>query len=286
MLVRDIRVEPDAVFGVAVTYWRDRYGFRVQGALSRSSVTVGGDPLDAENPAREVLSADVNSWFYDVRGAIGLVKYSPTRKAWPYVFFGFGGITYSLDRTITPPLLTFVERGRTLPSGTRDIVIVEDDGRQFVLAIDELGLESVFAFSFGAGTDFRLPVGGGGVDRAGGLGPRRAVAARRPYPGIECRRRPHARRRGPLRHRSPPAGHSGTSRADRAMKGTRDNTWMRRWLASMSDGRPRPARGRSLVPFGADAEERQRDRHSAPDAQRAPPRTWLNVVRESFPHDV
>jgi hypothetical protein len=160
VLVRDLRVEPNSVVGAAVTYWRDRYGFRAHGALSRSTVTAGG-PLEA--PAGEFRAADVDSWFYDVRGAIGLVEYSPARPVWPYVFLGFGGITYDLDRTITPPLLTFVERASARPQGNGDILITEDEGRQFLLSVDELGRETVLAFNFGVGTDFRIPVGGGGI---------------------------------------------------------------------------------------------------------------------------
>ncbi|HSL22278.1 MAG TPA: hypothetical protein VK886_12140 [Vicinamibacterales bacterium] len=159
VLVRDIRIEPDRVFGAAVTYWRDRYGFRAQAALSRSSLTVGG----AVGSDRERLAADVDSWFYDVRGAIGLVEYSPARKLWPYVFVGLGAITYDLDRTISPPLLTFIERGGTRRDARGDIVIVEEDGREFILAVDELALETVLALNFGAGCDFRLPLGGGGL---------------------------------------------------------------------------------------------------------------------------
>jgi hypothetical protein len=166
VLVRDLRVKPDTVFGAAVTYWRDRYGFRAHGALSRSTVVAGG-PLEAgaplEAPAGEFRAAGVDSWFYDVRGAIGLVEYSPARVVWPYVFLGFGGITYDMDRTITPPLLTFIERASARPQGNGDILITEDGGREFLLSVDELGMETVFAFNFGVGTDFRIPLGGGGV---------------------------------------------------------------------------------------------------------------------------
>lgn len=161
VLVRDLRVEPNSVFGGAVTYWRDRYGFRVHGALSRSSLVVGA-PFEAGASVEELRAADVNTWLYDVRGAVGLVKYSPTRKVLPYAFFGFGGITYDLDRTLPPPLLTFIEReGGRQESGS--LIIVEDDGREFLLSVDELGLESVFAFNFGAGADLRIPIGGAGV---------------------------------------------------------------------------------------------------------------------------
>ena len=162
VLVRDLRVEPDSVFGAAVTYWQDRYGFRAHGALSRSSIIVGGAPSTAADAGGEIRAAGVDSWFYDVRGAVGLVKYSPARKVLPYVFLGFGGITYNLDRTLTPPLLTFIERGRTRFSED-GIVVVEDDGREFLVSIDELGLETVFAFNFGVGTDLRIPIGGAGL---------------------------------------------------------------------------------------------------------------------------
>lgn len=163
VLVRDLRVEPDSVFGAAVTYWQDRYGFRAHAALSRSSIVVGGASLDSSDATGDVRGADIDSWFYDVRGAVGLVEYSPGRRVLPYVFLGFGAITYNLDRTITPPLLAFIERPGTRRPEDGDIVIVEDDGREFLLSIDELGLETVFAANFGVGTDLRIPLGGAGV---------------------------------------------------------------------------------------------------------------------------
>jgi hypothetical protein len=150
VLVRDVRIEPGRVFGAAATYWRGRYGFRVHAARSESSLSFGGD---------DFASVDLDTWFYDVRGAIGMIEYNPGRWVWPYAFFGFGGITYDLARSVSPPLLTFIERG---PPGRSD-VIVADDGRQFLLAVDELALETVFAFNFGAGTDFRIPLGPGGI---------------------------------------------------------------------------------------------------------------------------
>lgn len=157
VLVRDVRVEPDAVYGAAVTYWRDRYGFRGGGTFSRSSVTMGGTSLNGGG--RDVLATGVNTWSYDVRGVIGFLKYGPTRPVLPYIFFGFGGITYDLSNTITPPLLTFIEH----PGGSSDVIIHDDGGRQFLLAVDELGLETVPAFDFGVGSDFRVPFGGGAV---------------------------------------------------------------------------------------------------------------------------
>jgi hypothetical protein len=165
VLTRDLRVEPDTVFGGSVTYWRGKYGFRTHVGLSRSSVVMGGGPVGSGPPAEtgDIVAAELDTWFYDVRGAIELVEYFPERLALPYVFVGLGAITYDLARTVSPPLLTFIERTTSRPAGPGDIIIIEDDGRQFLLAIDELGLETVFALNFGVGTDFRIPLGRSGV---------------------------------------------------------------------------------------------------------------------------
>lgn len=162
VLVRDLRVRPDKELGAAVTYWRGRYGFRVQGGFSSSSVTIGG-PLpgatQSSPPTGDLLSVDLDTWLYDIRGAVGFVEYSPRRWVWPYGFVGLGGITYDLARRVSPPLLTFIERSRPRP----DIVIIDDDSREFLLAVDELEVETVFAMNFGVGTDFRIPLGPGGI---------------------------------------------------------------------------------------------------------------------------
>ena len=163
VLVRDVRVEPDAAYGSAVTYWRDKLGFRAQVVFSRSSLVTGGTTLDPDTEGGpDVVSVGVNTWLYDVRGAVGLRPYSPAQRVLPYVFVGFGGITYDFERTITPPLLTFIERP-TRHTDNRDIIIVDEDSTAFVLAVDELGLETVFALNFGVGADFRIPIGGAGV---------------------------------------------------------------------------------------------------------------------------
>jgi hypothetical protein len=160
VLVRDLRVEPDSVYGGAVTYWQDRYGFRANASFSRSSIVVGSPLVDGAEG--ELRASGVDTWYYDVRGAVGLVEYSPTRRVLPYAFLGFGGITYNLDRTLTPPLLSFIQRA-PVRQGPNGVIVVEDDGREFLLSIDELGLETVFAVNFGVGTDLRIPLGGAGV---------------------------------------------------------------------------------------------------------------------------
>jgi hypothetical protein len=165
VLVRDLRVEPDTVYGATVTYWRAKYGARAHVGLSRSAVVFGARPPGLTEPAGsdDLVSVNVNTWFYDIRGAIGLVDYSPSRRVWPYVFVGLGGITYDLARTVSPPLLTFIEGSPTRSGGQGEIVIIDDGGRQFLLAIDELALETVFALNFGVGADFRIPLGAAGL---------------------------------------------------------------------------------------------------------------------------
>jgi hypothetical protein len=164
LLVRDLRVEPDEEFGAAITYWEGRYGFRVQGGFSSSSVVIGG-PL----PAAFAIGGDdgvaigIDTWLYNVGGTIGFVEYTPQRWVWPYAFVGLGGVTYDLERRVSPPLLTFIQRGGARAPGGRDIVVVEDDSTEFLLAIDELDTETVFALNFGVGTDFRIPLGPAGI---------------------------------------------------------------------------------------------------------------------------
>jgi len=161
VLVRDIRVNSDAVYAASVTYWRGNEGARVQAGWSRSSLEVGGVPLSSDSASGIDSSAPrVDSWFFDVRGAFGLIDYTPDRRVWPYAFAGIGAITYDLSRPVSPPLLTFIERS---PPSRPDIVIVEDDGNEFLLAIDELSFETVLAFNFGVGTDFRIPLGRGSL---------------------------------------------------------------------------------------------------------------------------
>ena len=163
VLVRDLRVEPDANFGAAVTYWRGRYGFRVNGGFSRSSLVIGSGSLGAPDPG-DLTMGDVDVWLYDARGVIGMLDYTPARRVWPYGFIGIGGVTYDIKQPVRPPLLTFIEGGRTPPfTQNGDIVIVGDFGEEFILAIDELNLETVLAFSFGVGADFRIPLGKGGI---------------------------------------------------------------------------------------------------------------------------
>ncbi len=164
VLARDLRVEPKSGFSAAVTYWRGRYGFRTQGGFSRSSLRIGAIPVDASGSAAPsgIQSVGVDTWSYDVRGAIGFLEYNPSRWIWPYGFVGLGGITYRLKSPISPPL-TFVGSGPVRSDGTGTTVVVAGDGRQFVLGVNELSTETVFALNYGVGTEFRIPAGPAGV---------------------------------------------------------------------------------------------------------------------------
>jgi hypothetical protein len=150
VLVPNLRVDAGPVVGAAVSYWKAKYGVRVNVARSAGSLVSAGAAI-----------ADVNTWSYDVRGAIGMLDYTPTRIAWPYFFIGLGGVTYDLSRTIAPPLSTFIERQPT--TSLDRLAVILRGGREFLLQVDELDLETVPALSIGVGTDFRLPLGPGGV---------------------------------------------------------------------------------------------------------------------------
>ncbi len=54
-------------------------------------------------------SVDVDSFMYDVGGAVGLIEYRRDTWAWPYFFFGIGGVTYDLERP-SVRRSTFIER--------------------------------------------------------------------------------------------------------------------------------------------------------------------------------
>ena len=154
LLVRDLVVDPGPVYDAAVTYWEGRYGFRAHGGFAKSCLAVGrrcGDLRVGEGSS----SVDVDTWIYDIGGAIGLIDYRPNAWAWPYVFLGVGGITYNLDQGVGPPL-TFIERQRTVDGRT---VVVRDSSDQLLIAIDELGIETQFALHLGVGSDFRIPIG-------------------------------------------------------------------------------------------------------------------------------
>jgi hypothetical protein len=169
VLTRDIHVEADTEFTGAATYWRGRYGFRAKTGFSRSSLRITNSlvagnlsTVPAGNVSGDVTAVGIDTWLYDVGAAIGFVDYAPSRSVWPYGFIGFGGITYKLKQPIAPPL-SFIERGPSGADAPNRTIIVVGDGRQFLLTTNALSTETTFAVNVGIGTDFRIPVGGGGI---------------------------------------------------------------------------------------------------------------------------
>lgn len=158
VLARDLVVDPGPVFDGVVTYWEGRYGFRVHGGFARSCLA-SARSCAAATFAGTSGTIDVDAWIYDVGGAIGMLEYRRGRVAWPYVFFGVGGITYDLEQGVGPPL-TFIERR---PAATGDTLVVIDDPDPLLIAVETLGVETRFALNFGVGSDFRVPVAGGSI---------------------------------------------------------------------------------------------------------------------------
>jgi hypothetical protein len=161
VLVRNLVVDPGPVFNVAVTYWEGRYGFRAHGGFARSCLAAGRSCGELATRGEIGNSVGVETWMYDVGGAVGLLDYRPGMWVWPYVFVGVGGVTYNLERTVGPPL-TIIERVPP-PGVERPILIAPDEPREVLFAIDELGVETRLALNLGVGTDFRIPVGPAGI---------------------------------------------------------------------------------------------------------------------------
>ena len=155
VLVRDLMVDPGAVFDAVVTYWEGRYGLRVHGGFATSCLAVGRRCGDLAALAAGDSGVDVDAYTYDIGGAIGLMEYRPGAWLWPYVFAGFGAVTYNLERTVSPPF-TFIERRRTVNGQTS---VVRDSPDQLLIAIDELGIETQRALNVGIATDVRIPLG-------------------------------------------------------------------------------------------------------------------------------
>jgi hypothetical protein len=160
VLSRDLSVDPTRVLDAVVTYWEGRYGFRVHGGFARSCLTLGRTCREARSLAGASGDIDIDMWTFDVGGAIGLLDYDPQRWVSPYVFLGIGAVTYDLEQTVGPPL-TFL--AQPPPGQGPDVVIGRDDPDLLLISVDELGLETRFAFNVGTGVDFRIPVGGGGI---------------------------------------------------------------------------------------------------------------------------
>jgi hypothetical protein len=157
ILVRDLVVDPGPVFDGTVTYWEGRYGFRAHAGFAQSCLAVGRTCGALTSLGEPISGVNVNTYMYDVGGAIGLIDYRPGRWAWPYAFFGIGAVTYDLDQSVGPPL-TFIER-RPARGADGQVIVNRDDPDTLLISIDEIGIETQLALNLGIGTDFRIPVG-------------------------------------------------------------------------------------------------------------------------------
>jgi hypothetical protein len=158
VLARDLVIQPGPVFDGVVTYWEGRYGLRVHGGFARSCLAVARSCTAATFTGTSG-TIDVDTWIYDLGGAVGLIDYRRGAIVWPYVFVGVGGVTYDLERSVGPPL-TFIERRAPLTNG---VVVARSEADSLLIAVDELGIESRFALNLGFGSDFRVPVAGGSI---------------------------------------------------------------------------------------------------------------------------
>ena len=158
ILARDLVVDPGPVFEATVTYWEGRYGFRVHGGFAQSCLAVGRTCSPMISLGRPISAVDVDTYIYDVGGAIGLIDYRADRWAWPYFYFGGGAVTYNLSQSVGPPLI-FIEQRPPRGGGSGQISVSIDDPDTLLITADELGIETKFALNFGIGTDFRIPAG-------------------------------------------------------------------------------------------------------------------------------
>ena len=165
VLGRDLVFMPGPVFDATVMYWEGRYGFRTHAGFSRKCLAIAGRCVaipTLDGPTRGSVSMDAYS--ADVGGAFGLREYHRNPWVWPYVFFGFGAVTYDIKQSISPPLQMFIEQR---PPANADVTVNKNftgfGGQTLLIAIDELGLETKFAMNFGVGTDLRVPLGAAGV---------------------------------------------------------------------------------------------------------------------------
>ena len=166
-LLRGFSMAPGFGGAAAVTYWKGRYGFRVQAGFAQSCATTGSrcdedddvliPPFD-ELPIAEV---EMNQYSYGVQGIVGLTEYSPNQQFRPYVILGAGGVTYDLDRPLSgllPGPLTTTGPVRIDDHGETIIVA---DPTTLVFSINEGGITSKFALNWGIGSDLRAPIGSG-----------------------------------------------------------------------------------------------------------------------------
>ena len=167
VLLREFAMAPEWGGNASVTYWKGRYGFRVHAGFVQSCLATGNRCEGARTPPQGNLpptEIDMDTWVYGVQGIVGLMEHSAGQWFRPYFVIGAGGVTYDLDQPLSvvlPGPLTSTGPVRVDREG--ETLVFADDPGTFVLSMDEVSLETKFSLNLGIGTDFRIPVGPGGL---------------------------------------------------------------------------------------------------------------------------
>jgi hypothetical protein len=167
VLLREFAMAPEFGGHASVTYWKGRHGFRVHAGYVQSCLATGDrcegsrTPVQTGLPPTEIA---MDTYIYGVQGIVGLIEHSPGQWFRPYLIVGAGGVTYDLDQPLSvvlPGPLTSTGPVRVDREG--ETLVFADDPGTFLLSMDEVSLETRVAVNLGIGTDFRIPVGPGGL---------------------------------------------------------------------------------------------------------------------------
>ncbi|MGH7471695.1 MAG: hypothetical protein ACRENP_27395 [Longimicrobiales bacterium] len=164
LLLRGFSMAPEFGGAASVTYWKGRYGFRVQAGFVQSCVTTSSHCDDVLFPPFDelpIVETEMHQYTYGVQGIVGLTEYSPNQSIRPYVIVGAGGVTYDVDQPLSAllpgPLTT---TGPVRIDDNKETVIVADP-TTLLFSVSEGSVTSKFAFNLGIGTDLRAPIGSG-----------------------------------------------------------------------------------------------------------------------------
>jgi hypothetical protein len=168
ILMRDLKIAPEAGADAAITYWVGRHGFRIHGGYTRACLTTaarctyGEGPPPADGTLLTVAEVPMEIYRYGVQGIIGLTRWTEGNPLRPYLVIGAGGVAHDPGRrtlSMFPGSYeTVVERG-----DDPGAVVITHGSDSYLISTSELGFENRFSVTLGAGLDLHVPVGIGGV---------------------------------------------------------------------------------------------------------------------------
>src|SRR5262245_5469147 len=165
LLLRGFSMSPEFGGAGSFTYWKGRYGFRVQAGFVHGCANTGGDcDHDVVVPPFDdlpIADVEMNQYSYGVQGIIGLTEFTPKQQVRPYVLLGAGGVTFDLDQPLSalfPGPLTTTGPVRIDDS---NVIFVVTDPTTLVFSVSDVSVTSSFALNLGIGTDLRAPLGSG-----------------------------------------------------------------------------------------------------------------------------